>query len=39
MDVWNSYNKYNIPLDSLWTDIDYMYKYQDFTIDFEKFNL
>ncbi|KAL4493956.1 hypothetical protein ABPG72_021973 [Tetrahymena utriculariae] len=39
MDVWNNYNKYSIPLDSLWTDIDYMYKYQDFTIDFEKFNL
>ncbi|KAL4493955.1 hypothetical protein ABPG72_021972 [Tetrahymena utriculariae] len=39
MDVWNNYNKYEIPFDSLWTDIDYMYKYQDFTIDFERFNI
>jgi alpha-glucosidase len=33
LDVWNNYNKNNLPFDVLWSDIDYMSKYYDFTID------
>lgn len=31
--VYNNYNASNFPLDVLWSDIDHMYKYRDFTYD------
>ena len=31
--VLNNYNFYNIPLDAVWSDIDYMYLYQNFVLD------
>jgi len=31
--VLGNYSKYQIPLDTIWTDIDYMDKYVDFTMD------
>ena len=34
-DVVKSMEKGNFPLDGMWTDIDYMKNYQDFTIDNE----
>lgn len=35
-EVYENYNRYNIPLDTLWSDIDYLDDYKDFTYD--KFN-
>jgi len=32
-EVVNSFNKYNLPLDSMWVDIDYMDRYKIFTTD------
>lgn len=32
-DVLDGYNAKNLPLDTLWSDIDYMEDYKDFTID------
>ena len=33
LDVLNKYNQYNLPLDVLWSDIDYMSSFQDFELD------
>lgn len=38
-DVIKGYESNNIPLDTIWTDIDYMIDYEDFTIDETKFPL
>ena len=37
--VTSSFHKYNLPLDTIWSDIDYMLNYEDFTIDETKFPL
>lgn len=39
IDVWKNYTLHNLPLDTIWTDIDYMYSFYDFTIDTNRFNL
>lgn len=31
-DVYNNYTKFEIPLDTMWADIDYMDDYKVFTI-------
>ena len=31
--VYQNYSDHDFPLDNLWSDIDYMYKYRDFTYD------
>lgn len=31
-DVWKKANENNIPLDIMWSDIDYLQDYQDFTV-------
>jgi alpha-glucosidase (family GH31 glycosyl hydrolase) len=36
--VVTNFNKYRIPLDALWTDIDYMLNYEDFTLDPSRYN-
>jgi alpha-glucosidase (family GH31 glycosyl hydrolase) len=38
-EVIQGYEKHDLPLDTIWTDIDYMVKYEDFTIDEERFPL
>jgi alpha-glucosidase (family GH31 glycosyl hydrolase) len=35
--VVDNYLRHEIPVDTLWADIDYMYKYEDFTLDRENF--
>ena len=37
--VIESYKKNDIPLDTIWSDIDYMVDYEDFTIDESRFPL
>ena len=37
--VLKGYKDNNIPLDTIWSDIDYMIDYEDFTINEEKFPL
>ena len=32
-DVVNNYTHYNLPFNTMWSDIDYMENYKDFTID------
>ncbi|EAS00396.2 glycosyl hydrolase family 31 protein (macronuclear) [Tetrahymena thermophila SB210] len=39
MQVWDKFNELSIPIDSLWSDIDYMYEFYDFTIDLSRFNI
>ena len=36
-EVYENYTLYNIPLDTLWSDIDYMDNYKDFTYDLKNF--
>lgn len=36
--VVTNFNNYQIPLDVLWTDIDYMTNFEDFTLDPERYN-
>jgi len=36
-EVYENYTQYNIPLDTLWSDIDYMENYKDFTYDPKNF--
>ena len=35
--IYNQMNKNKFPLDGLWTDIDYMNKYADFTVDPDRY--
>lgn len=37
--VANKYQSNDLPLDVIWSDIDYMVQYQDFTIDETRYNL
>lgn len=39
LDVLNNYQKNGIPLDTIWSDIDYMKELEDFTIDQDRFPL
>ena len=36
-EIYNNYTQYQIPLDTLWSDIDYMDNYRDFTFDPKNF--
>ena len=36
-DVVNKYKELNLPLDTIWTDINYMNNFRDFTVDPDKF--
>jgi alpha-glucosidase/alpha-D-xyloside xylohydrolase len=36
-EVYENYTQYNIPLDTLWSDNDYMEDYKDFTYDPKNF--
>lgn len=38
-DVIANYEKNDLPLDTIWSDIDYMVGYEDFTIDESRFPL
>ena len=38
VDIIEKYSSYELPIDTIWSDIDYMLKYEDFTINEEKFN-
>jgi len=35
--VVNSFTKNNLPFDVLWNDIDYMWKYENFVVDFHRY--
>ena len=37
--VIKGYKDHGIPLDTIWSDIDYMINFEDFTIDESRFNL
>ncbi|KAL4492018.1 hypothetical protein ABPG72_008439 [Tetrahymena utriculariae] len=38
-DVWNQFNKLDLPIDTIWSDIDYMHELTDFTIDTSRYNI
>ena len=37
-DVVGNYSEYGFPLDTIWSDIDYMKDYRDFTYDEKRFD-
>jgi alpha-glucosidase len=37
--VLQKYQENDLPLDTIWSDIDYMYWFEDFTIDEQRFPL
>ncbi|KAJ9616724.1 hypothetical protein H2200_000443 [Cladophialophora chaetospira] len=37
-DVVNNYERFGIPLETIWNDIDYMFQYRDFSVDPVRFN-
>lgn len=37
--VWMKANEYKFPFDTLWSDIDYMFKYENFGIDTSRYNV
>lgn len=39
LDVVKNYEANDLPLDTIWSDIDYMIDYEDFTIDESRFQL
>ncbi len=39
LDVLSNYEKNGIPLDTIWSDIDYMEDFEDFSIDEDRFPL
>lgn len=39
LDVIKNYEANDLPLDTIWSDIDYMIDYEDFTIDESRFPL
>ena len=39
VNVWMKANENKFPFDTLWSDIDYMYKYENFGIDSQRFNV
>lgn len=39
LEVLDNYEKHKLPIDALWTDIDYMFEYNDFTVDTSRFKL
>jgi alpha-glucosidase len=38
-DVLSNYSQYGLPLDTIWSDIDYMVDFKDFVIDEDNFPL
>lgn len=38
IDVWQQFKQYQLPVDAIWSDVDYMSNYEAFTIDGSRFN-
>lgn len=38
IDVWNNFTHHDLPFDVIWSDIDYMVDFMDFTIDKSRYN-
>lgn len=36
--VWDKFNELDLPIDTIWSDIDYMLELTDFTIDTSRYN-
>lgn len=36
--VWEKFNELDLPIDTIWSDIDYMHELTDFTIDTSRYN-
>jgi alpha-glucosidase (family GH31 glycosyl hydrolase) len=36
--VWDNFNKHRLPIDAVWSDVDYMSNFETFTIDLSRFN-